>query len=123
MKSRSIYFISYLAFIIGLLSVQVIFFRSWLPIFAIVNPIIVSLIWLSHEAFFNPKSLPLQQHHSVVENLLIQIDHEIMNPIATLKMSTENLEDEGYSKEIAKTMTTALHRLESVNQQIGRAHV
>ncbi len=116
MKAKALYILGYSCSFVGLLSIEYYFFYAWLPFFALLNPLIVGLMWLSHKANFKPKQLPLEHNTAFIEQLLMQIDHEIINPISTLKVSVENLEEEGYSEAIAKTMTHSLNRLESVNQ-------
>lgn len=116
MKPPKEYLIGYTLFFFGLVSLEILFFKPWIHVFVVLNPIIVGFTWLAHEMLTGTKTVPIDQGAEDLEHLLMQIDHEILNPIAALKISVESLEEDGYSQPVAHAMKKAIDRLESVNQ-------
>lgn len=116
MKQNKQLLIGCLLLFLGVLGIERLLFASWMPIFALLNPLLVMAIWIANDRLNQPRQLAIHQDANAIEDLLMQIDHEVQNPIAALKICLESMDDEGYTPAVAKSMHASLERLESVNR-------
>lgn len=116
MTTNRFYFLGCLLLVTGLVALELLVFPGSMPYFAVLNPLVVAGLWFAYERLTRVHHQPLKTNQRAIEELLMQIDHEIQNPIAALKISLESLEEDGYSEPVARAMNTSLDRLEAVNR-------